>query len=578
MRFKKNIFIVLSLFLFFGTVKAQNICDFSYSIDYEVSDLTIEFQNQSINSQQITNYSWQFGDEETSEKENPQHQYLNYGNYIVILKITLANGNTLSHTDTLNLDRLYYGLCDAFFSYTTIQQQIYTVQFFDHSIPGSNDTLNSWLWDFGDGNQSTQQNPIHQFSSTGTYTVSLTITTTNGCSSTEFQQVLISSGGPQCEANFSSNADTSNTKKIYFHDLSTSDDNIVSWTWYFDDGDSSNLQDPTHLFQFEGYYDVKLKIVTSTNCTSVITKRVQVGNPQAYNMWGRVYAGNYIIDKCIAYLYKKFNNGYYKAIDTVNLTSVNDTLGVYYFYQKYEGDYVVKLILPDNSSFSDFYAPTYYGDNLLWNNASSLNLFSDISLANIDLKPVNKPNSNSQINGYVNNSSNTDYSIANVELLLLDPFWNIIDYTFSDNNGYFHFDNIAQGNYYVLGEITGLFGQAINVGLANSDTINNITIYIRQNSVTSLHEIDEKDLINSVKIGPNPANDYIEINFNDNSALFSNIIIYDINGKVVKNISIPNKYVKIYKFNISGLSSGTYIIKGITKNNNFFTLEKLIKF
>lgn len=52
------------------------------------------------------------------------------------------------------------------------------------------DTISEWLWDFGDGGTSTEQNPDHTFSEAGTYTISLLVTTSEGCSN-EFTMEII---------------------------------------------------------------------------------------------------------------------------------------------------------------------------------------------------------------------------------------------------------------------------------------------------------------------------------------------------------------------------------------------------
>ncbi len=52
-----------------------------------------------------------------------------------------------------------------------------TIDFIDQT----SGTPLSWLWDFGDGNTSTQQNPAHYYSTPGSYTVSLIACNTSGC-------------------------------------------------------------------------------------------------------------------------------------------------------------------------------------------------------------------------------------------------------------------------------------------------------------------------------------------------------------------------------------------------------------
>ncbi|HNA33090.1 MAG TPA: PKD domain-containing protein, partial [Flavobacteriales bacterium] len=58
-----------------------------------------------------------------------------------------------------------------------------TAQFTDTSVP-NNTTITGWNWDFGNGTSSTVQNPVTTFSEPGTYTVTLTITSSDGCTST----------------------------------------------------------------------------------------------------------------------------------------------------------------------------------------------------------------------------------------------------------------------------------------------------------------------------------------------------------------------------------------------------------
>ena len=66
------------------------------------------------------------------------------------------------------------------------------------ALPGTNlqftdqnPNATSWSWDFGDGNQSTQQNPTHAYNNTGTYEVSLTVEG-SGCVFTSTQSVVVS--------------------------------------------------------------------------------------------------------------------------------------------------------------------------------------------------------------------------------------------------------------------------------------------------------------------------------------------------------------------------------------------------
>ena len=67
-----------------------------------------------------------------------------------------------------------------------------TVNFTDNSSDRNNDIV-SWAWDFGDDNQSTEQNPIHNYAETGNYDVTLTVTDSEGFTSSKTMSVSVSS-------------------------------------------------------------------------------------------------------------------------------------------------------------------------------------------------------------------------------------------------------------------------------------------------------------------------------------------------------------------------------------------------
>jgi len=66
-----------------------------------------------------------------------------------------------------------------------------TVDFFDFSTIPAPGTITSWDWDFGGDGSSTDENPSHLFSDVGTYTISLTVTTDDGCTSTYEKDIII---------------------------------------------------------------------------------------------------------------------------------------------------------------------------------------------------------------------------------------------------------------------------------------------------------------------------------------------------------------------------------------------------
>ncbi|MEP7169073.1 MAG: PKD domain-containing protein, partial [Bacteroidota bacterium] len=134
-------------------------------------------------------------------------------------------------------------------------------------------TITAWQWDFGDGNVSQQQNPIHVYATPGNYTVTFTVTSNSGCTSTIVKSFNVFPL-PSANFNFFNNCVGNN---ISFSNASTTTvGNIVSWNWNFGDGTTSTLQNPSHQFATAGTYPVTLSITTSGGCPDSIVKQVTV--------------------------------------------------------------------------------------------------------------------------------------------------------------------------------------------------------------------------------------------------------------------------------------------------------------
>lgn len=112
----------------------------------------------------------------------------------------------------------------------------------------------TWSWDFGDGNTSTEQDPVHTFSNAGTYTVCLTAANSTG-SDTACQEVQV-----MLPPLASFDIDTIGNGTFVFNDLSTN--GPIAWAWDFGDGSTSDVQNPTHTYNIPGTFNICL---TATN-------------------------------------------------------------------------------------------------------------------------------------------------------------------------------------------------------------------------------------------------------------------------------------------------------------------------
>ena len=140
-----------------------------------------------------------------------------------------------------------------------------------HFIDMSQYVPTSYLWDFGDGNFSSQVGGtvIHTYTKPGTYDVRLRVSNSIGFD-TIVKQVTV--------APFYVDFDYSNdsvlvNQQVSFYDSSYA---ATSWTWTFGDGNTSSIQNPTHSYAQLGNYQVNLIAVDSAGCQNTVQKTIYV--------------------------------------------------------------------------------------------------------------------------------------------------------------------------------------------------------------------------------------------------------------------------------------------------------------
>jgi len=262
-------------------VIAQPVANFAVSASSGCSPLSETFTNITTGGTLPYSYLWKLGNSNISTLQNASAIYYIPGTYNITLIVTDAKGKTDSVTKSITV----FKPPTAKFS-TAVQKGCspLKVSFTDLSSAGSGN-IASWLWDFGDGNTSTSQNPgYHIYSSPGTYNVSLDVTDANGCTSSVILSAYIyvdqppavsfsapSTFGcsPPFTVNFSSSVSPSSPYDTYF--------------WEFGDGTTGTGQDPTKTYSSTGSYTVTLTVTDSFGCTTTKTmyEFIYVGKPVA---------------------------------------------------------------------------------------------------------------------------------------------------------------------------------------------------------------------------------------------------------------------------------------------------------
>ncbi len=140
----------------------------------------------SVTSGTITDYVWDFGDTNGSTNANPTHTYAAAGMYTVELTVTNDVGCVTSFSQDIEVTD--GDLAD--FTFPSFEENI-AGQFDGMDLTISDDAVTGWSWDFDGLGNSTDEDPFFTFPSAGTYSVSLEVTTSQGCTFTVMKDVSV---------------------------------------------------------------------------------------------------------------------------------------------------------------------------------------------------------------------------------------------------------------------------------------------------------------------------------------------------------------------------------------------------
>jgi len=134
------------------------------------NSLTYFIDKSTADGADIIAWDWNFGDPPSgafnySTEQNPSHEYVNPGTYEVILIVEDANGCTDSDTVNITVDPA--PIADFTADSVCMGE---TTAFTDQSY-SAGQPITSWYWEFGDGATSTDPNPLHTYTTAGTYDV-----------------------------------------------------------------------------------------------------------------------------------------------------------------------------------------------------------------------------------------------------------------------------------------------------------------------------------------------------------------------------------------------------------------------
>lgn len=242
----------------------------NYFYYYSTNDpYTLTFEGFMMNGQYAQYYSWDFGDGTYGSGQTVTHTYNPQGIAMYLV------GLTTIVMDSTGMDSCFYTSyqevwlqndpgCNAYFSYFSDPANPATINFIDMSYDPNGWPPSAWYWEFGDGTSSTEQNPIHTYADTGYYTVCLTISALDSCTSTYCEEIFTGNINPVgCESWIIPMNLYGLTVDFEGYTVSQYE---TQYTWEFGDGVTGTGQFVSHTYPSAGMYNVTLQTVDASGC------------------------------------------------------------------------------------------------------------------------------------------------------------------------------------------------------------------------------------------------------------------------------------------------------------------------
>jgi len=218
-------------------------------------------------------YHWSFGDGEESDLPNPDHIYQNDGEYSVRLTVC-ENDFSKEKVKEKFITVTHPQLVPDFGCSSTEGVVPFSLQCTDHS----KGMISSWKWDFGDGSSSDIQNPVHEYSESGTFSITLTVKDQKTGEEKSIAIVITALLPPLVSGFIVQNSEGPVPLSVQFSDRS--EGRILSYEWDFGDGERSNERNPVHTYTRHGRYPVILSIKDKERTHSVTQDQAVIVWPE----------------------------------------------------------------------------------------------------------------------------------------------------------------------------------------------------------------------------------------------------------------------------------------------------------
>jgi gliding motility-associated-like protein len=250
----------------------QRVCsvpDFQQPPEQCLSGNRFNFINTTV-EQGSVQYTWRFGDGSVSTQKNPVKTYAAAGLYDVKLVVSGDGGCLDSVTRQVRVRQTPA----AGFQVDNAGQCLRSNLFSFTAVPQPSGLSVSRLWRFGDGSVSTQADPTCSYTSPGSRTVRLTVTSSEGCADSS-ERILQVYAMPVAAFSVVDTVQCLNRNDFRFTDISVAGAGTLR-SWMLGDGSVGAGQSVSRVYAAAGDYDVRLTLVSAEGCRDSVTRRMHV--------------------------------------------------------------------------------------------------------------------------------------------------------------------------------------------------------------------------------------------------------------------------------------------------------------
>ncbi|MBN1116190.1 MAG: hypothetical protein JXA77_03230 [Bacteroidales bacterium] len=340
---------------------------------------------------------------------------------------------------------------------------------------------------------------------------------------------------PTCSADFEY-ADYLNNGEgrvgFHFSDQSTSNDEIINWSWEFGDNDNQSTQNPNHIYDpFSENINACLFLTTRNGCNSSYCNSIIIPNKQ-FSLEGNVhgelnFANNW---KVLAFI----NAGsQYQLFDSYELSGTG-----FSFPALDRGNYLL-YALPEETDNNSF--PGYFVNKEHWQESDLINVNGNVFDVDIQLNSIPY-----DISGSGSVSGSLNQSTQGIPIILSGENGHQLKYTLSGKSGEFYFNELPFGKYIVYPEYPGFnnAGQSITLTAEYPDR-------------TGV-QFNQQGILSTTALPETPSR--FEIKYNQSAKELQITNLYDTNRPV--RITIYNMLGDLLYSNYSNLSGSTTIDAG----------------